>query len=132
MCELTYARKYIFNPLLAGPKRISLNEKKRGFPTGLRVMSSEINGTCILDVDSSLETARCHGISMAIVRIEVWGCGGEEAAESQQKMKNWEKQLILRRQNIKASTIREEWANSPDRLILEMGGVKTQRPTERH
>lgn len=95
-------------------------------------MSSETNGTCLLDVDSSLETARYRGISMAIVRMEVWGCGGEEAAESQQKMKDWEKQLILRRRNIKASTIKDEWANSPDRLILEMGGVTTQRPTERH
>ena len=84
----------------AGPKRISLNEKKRGFPTGLRVMSSETNGTCLLDVDSALETAHYHGAAMAIVSVEVWGCGGDKAMESQQKMKEWEKQLILRRRQV--------------------------------
>jgi hypothetical protein len=74
--------------------------------------------------------ARYRGVAMAIVDVEVWGCGGDKAAERQQKMKEWEKQLILRRRKIKASTIKDEWANSPDRYILEMGGVSTQRPTE--
>ena len=85
-----------------GPKRISLNEKRRGFPTGLRVMSSEKNGTCLLHVDSALETARYQGIAMTILRMEVWGCGGDKAAESQQKMKEWEKQLILKRRKVRA------------------------------
>ena len=86
----------------AGPKRISLNEKRRGFPTGLRVMSSEHNGTCLLDVDSALEMAHCRGVAMTVVRVEVWGCGGDKAAASQQKMKDWEKQLVLRRRKVRA------------------------------
>ena len=85
----------------AGPKRISLNEKKRRFPTGLRVMSSETNGTCLLEVDSALETARYHGVAMAIADVQVWGRGGDKAAERQQKMKEWEKQLILRRRKVR-------------------------------
>ena len=89
---------YLFS---AGQKRISLNEKKRGFPTGLRVMSSsEANATCLLEVDSALEMARFRGVSMTIVKVEVWGCGGERAMERQQKMKEWEKQLILKRRKV--------------------------------
>jgi hypothetical protein len=60
----------VFLFVTSGPKRISLNEKKRGFPTGLRVMSSETNGTCLLEVDSSEDGSLpwcCHGNS---------GCGG--------------------------------------------------------
>ena len=63
-------------------------------------MSSETNPACLLEVDSALETARYRGIAMTIVGIEVWGCGDEEAVESQQKMKNWEKRLILKRQKV--------------------------------
>ena len=63
-------------------------------------MSSEKGGTCLLEVDSDLETARHDGIAMTIVRVEVWGCGGEKAAESQQKMKEWEKKLILKRRMV--------------------------------
>ena len=85
---------------IGGPKIISLNEKRRGFPTGLRVMSSETNTTCLLQVDSALETACYRGNTMTIVRLEVWGCGGDKAAESQQKMKEWEKQLILKRRKV--------------------------------
>ena len=57
-------------------------------------------GTCILEVDSALETACFRGVTMTIVRVEVWGCGGEKAAERQQKMKEWEKQLILKRRKV--------------------------------
>jgi hypothetical protein len=91
----------VFLLLSSGPKKISLNGKKRGFPTGLRVMSSsEASTSCLLEVDSALETARFRGVTMTILKVEVWGCGGERAAERQQKMKEWEKQLILKRRKV--------------------------------
>ena len=31
---------------------------------------------------------------------------------------------------VKKSELKETWENSPDRYLLELGGVKTQRPTE--
>ena len=51
-------------------------------------------------MDSDLETATYQSTAMAILRMEVWGCGGDKAAESQQKMKEWEKQLILKRRKV--------------------------------
>ena len=63
-------------------------------------MSSDGSGTCLLEVDSALETARYDGQEMKVGRVEVWGCGGEQAAESQKRMKEWEKKEILRRRKV--------------------------------
>ena len=84
--------------ITAGPKLVSLNEKQRGFPTGLCVMESDKYQDTLLYVDSSLEKAKfLNSDLMAIQRMDVWGCGGAEAAESQRRVKEWEKKEILRR-----------------------------------
>ena len=63
--------------------------------------SPEGKGMCLLEVDSSLESAHyLGGGDMVVVRVEVWGCGGEMAAESQKRMKEWEKKEIMRRRNV--------------------------------
>ena len=62
--------------------------------------SSETNSNCLLEIDSALETACYRGVSMAIVRVEVWGCGGDKAAETQQRVKEWEKRLIMKRRKV--------------------------------
>ncbi len=60
----------------------------------------------------------------------MWGCGGVEAIESQRRMKAWEKRLILRQRKVRTADLKETWEDSPDRFILEMGGVTTKRPQE--
>ena len=78
---------------------MSLNEKQRGFPTGLRVMQS--SGSELLMVDSSLNQASFLGDKeMRVDCVEVWGCGGVEAVESQRRMKEWEKRQILLRRKV--------------------------------
>ena len=62
--------------------------------------SSDGKGSCLLEVDSALELAHYEGGAMGVVRVEVWGCGGEMAAESQRRMKEWEKKEILRRRKV--------------------------------
>lgn len=37
---------------------------------------------------------------MVVRRVEVWGCGGVEAIESQRRVKDWEKREILRRRQV--------------------------------
>ena len=87
---------------IGGAKVISLNEKQRGFPVGLRVMTSDRYDDCLLEVEPSLEVARFRGgDGMSVRRVEVWGCGGVEAAESQRRVKVWEKQEILRRRKVR-------------------------------
>ena len=52
----------------------------------------------LFHVDSALEQAKfMTSDPMPVRRMEVWGCGGAEAAESQQRVKEWEKKEIMRR-----------------------------------
>lgn len=34
------------------------------------------------------------------VTFKVWGCGGQEAAESQRRLREWEKKEAVRRQKV--------------------------------
>ena len=99
--SLRYELQFVVYTFTAGPKLISLNERQRGFPTGLRVMASDKHDSCLLEVDSSLEKARFRGGAEMVVRqVEVWGCGGVEAMESQRRVKKWEEGEILRRRKV--------------------------------
>ena len=86
---------------LEGARLVSLNEKQRGFPCGLRVMASEKYKYCLLEVMASLDQARLmEGEWMQVQLIEVWGCGGVEGMESQQKIKELEAKDIQRRREV--------------------------------
>ncbi len=81
---------------------MSLNEKQRGFPSGLRVLGN--GGTPLLTVDPSLNTVTFLGEEgMSVECVEVWGCGGVEAVESQRRMKEWEKRQISLRGKVRVS-----------------------------
>lgn len=85
--------------LLGGPKLVSLNERQRGFPTGLRVMESESSE--LLNVASTFDTVSfLNGKILSVDCLKVWGCGGAEGAESQRRVKEWEKRQILRRRKV--------------------------------
>ncbi len=52
------------------------------------------DGSVLLCVDSSLSNASFLGKEMVVECVDVWGCGGVEAVESQQRIKEWEEQQI--------------------------------------
>lgn len=80
---------------------MSLNEKQRGFPYGLRVMASQKYDYCLFEVKSSLEEASFQGGEwMQVVLVEVWGCGGVQARETQMRIKEWEAREVLRRREV--------------------------------
>lgn len=120
-----------FSMLNKGAKLISLNEKQRGFPVGLRFMKDTSYKSNFLLIEPDFENAfRNEDIPFRVTRVEVWGCGGQEAAESQQRLKEWEKKEVLRRRKINREDLKEAWEESPDRFILELGGVKVNHPKE--
>lgn len=84
-----------------GAKLVSLNEKQRGFPTGLRVMASQRYDYSLLEVKPSLEEARSgEGEWMQVQLVEVWGCGGMDAQQSQRRIKEWEAKQVLRQREV--------------------------------
>ena len=56
-----------------GAKKLSLNEKERGFPMGLRVMSEPDGaGSCILHIPSSFDSLQIRdGQSKVLTGVEV-------------------------------------------------------------
>jgi len=56
-----------------GAKKLALNEKERGFPNGLRVMSeSDGAGDCILHIPSSFDNLEIRGgPSQVLTAVEV-------------------------------------------------------------
>ena len=92
---------YVDCIIVGGAKLVSLNEKQRGFPTGLRVMSSDRHQCCVFELKSSLDEARLHeGDWLKVESVEVWGCGGTQAAEMQQRIKEWEAKEVIRRREV--------------------------------
>lgn len=84
-----------------GAKIVSLNEKQRGFPSGLRVMASQKYDYCLFEVKASLEEARFQeGEWMPVQLVEVWGCGGVEGEDTQRRIKEWEKREVVRRREV--------------------------------
>lgn len=59
-------------PFTEGAKLVSLNEKQRGFPTGVRFMKDTTYKECILVIDPTLNTATYNGsIPLDIQHVEV-------------------------------------------------------------
>ena len=84
-----------------GAKLVSLNEKQRGFPKGLRVLASLKYDYCLLEIKPSLDEVRLKEAEwMHIKSIEVWGCGGAQARETQLRMKEWDAREALRRREV--------------------------------
>lgn len=80
---------------------VSVNEKQRGFPTGLRIMASQRYDYCLFEVRSTLAEARLReGEWMKVEFMEVWGCGGMQARETQLRIKAWESREVLRRRQV--------------------------------
>jgi hypothetical protein len=53
-------------------------------------------------------------------RVEVWGCGDARLTELQKKEKARDRLAAEQRQRAKRPT---DWADSPDKLILNMAGI---------
>ena len=101
--------------LSGGAKFLSLNEKQRGFPTGLRVMASHRYDFCLLEVKPSLEEAQVNGGEwMQVVLVEVWGCGGREAQQTQQRIREWESKQVLRRREVITTSLISRWLPALD------------------
>lgn len=67
----------------------------------MRVMSSQKYDYCLFEVKSNLEEARLQeGEWMPIHLIEVWGCGGMQAKETQLRVKEWEARELQRRREV--------------------------------
>ena len=65
--------------------------------------------------------AHFQGMDLAVTVVEVWGCGGVEAADSQRRVKAWESKEILRRRKVsKAASLSESSSLMPRLSVFEV------------
>ena len=64
-------------------------------------MASQKHEYSLFEVKSSLEEARFQeGEWMQVQLVEVWGCGGVQAKDTQRRIKEWERREVLRRREV--------------------------------
>ncbi|XP_020609672.1 restriction of telomere capping protein 5-like [Orbicella faveolata] len=112
-----------FQVLRAGPNLIFFNERARGLPSG--IVLGQTSRPCVT-LDTGLSSAKLHYQTdltpQTISKIEVWGCGGQELKDKQQKQQQWERKQAEKLQKVKRPG---RWDENPDKAILEMAGVTT-------
>ncbi|EGD80121.1 hypothetical protein PTSG_10395 [Salpingoeca rosetta] len=103
--------------------------KEHGFGFGRNPSQQD---TALLWLDSSFSSATttfCEGAAdthqtLNIDRIEVWGCGGDDALSQQDRQRKRDQLAAEQRQRAKRPGA-EDWSDSVDRQLLSMAGVLT-------
>ncbi|KAK3710651.1 hypothetical protein QZH41_011003, partial [Actinostola sp. cb2023] len=108
--------------LQRGENMVFLNERVRGFPTGILFGSSLHKPQVSLGIDltSAILHYKYDTTPHNITRIEVWGCAGLVAKEKQKEQQRWERKQAEKLQKVK---LPGKWDENPDRALLEMAGV---------
>ncbi|GFR57990.1 Pro-Pol polyprotein, partial [Elysia marginata] len=89
----------VYRVVQAGENMVRWNEYARGIPKGIQV---GCDGRAeVLSLPHDFDTVVHYGVSCALHKIEVWGCGSETALASQKSQRNWELKQVRREQGRK-------------------------------
>lgn len=113
-----------FKFIMGGNSMIYFNILNKSLPRGLQIGKS--TATLILDVDAALDKVKYYGIDYSLSRIMIFGCADKEVKNKQKLQQQWEAQQANKQKNMKIKINKEDWADSPDRQLLNLGGVKTE------
>ncbi|KAI0213257.1 hypothetical protein LSAT2_001723 [Lamellibrachia satsuma] len=112
----------VFKSLQMGSGMLYLNTQDRRMPKQLQV------GTDVkrlpLQVDAGFSSVKHYGVDVPLERLEMWGCGGQSVLKEQLSQKQWEQKEADKQKNRKLKL--EDWADNPDRELLNMGGITTE------
>ena len=109
-----------YRVIQTGADMLFLNLSSRNLPKGFQF--GKDSKTVILEVDEGMTRVKHYGIQTKLERFETWGCGAPEIRDKQIAQKQWEQMDVERHKNRKLRL--EDWKDSPDRMLLELGGVK--------
>lgn len=105
----------------SGQNLIYFNPLDRAGPKGLHI--GKDSRTTFLKVDDQFAKVSHYGVDYKLLSLEVWGCGGQEMLDALKTQKKWDQKEVDKHQNRKL--VPEDWKDSPDRELLEMGGIQT-------
>ncbi|KAK3927388.1 Restriction of telomere capping protein 5 [Frankliniella fusca] len=111
----------LFHVIERGAKLLYLNFSIRGYPKGIHAGKNPSKPS--LKLDDAFSMITYSGIPYPLVSVEVWGCGTSKSREQQLETKKWEVKQAEKQRVVKLSAA--EWADHPDRYLLELGGRQT-------
>jgi TLD len=108
-----------FRVLEQGEKMLFLNTSIRGYPKGLRAGKDPRKPVIV--VNENFDTIEyCSSAPVALLSIEVWGCGDQQSREVQLDIKKWQIKEAERNRTVKMTAA--DWMDHPDRYLLELSG----------
>lgn len=110
----------VYRVVQAGEKMVRWSEYARGISKGIQVGCE--GKSEVLSIPHDFDTIVHYGVSCALHKIEVWGCGSESALDNQKKQRNWELKQVRREQGRKLR-LNETWDDCPDKQLLQWNGV---------
>ncbi|KAL8581232.1 hypothetical protein ACOMHN_038332 [Nucella lapillus] len=112
----------VYRVVQRGPNMVLFNSLSRSIPKG--IMIGQDNKPLVLRLEEDFDNIFHFNVPCALHRIEAWGCGGEEVKQAQTKQKQWEAKDV-ERQRTRKLRLEGDWRDTPDKQILEWGGVST-------
>lgn len=106
----------------SGEGLVYSNLSDRSAPKGLHI--GKDSRSTFLKVNYEMDLVNHYSVDYKLIAVEVWGCGGEEMLNQQIKQYQWDKKEVTKIQNRKL--VPEDWKESPDKALLEFGGVATE------
>ncbi|XP_038059704.1 uncharacterized protein LOC119730751 isoform X2 [Patiria miniata] len=102
-----------------GENMIFFNDRSRNMPRGISIGRNPKKK--ILTFKEGMEVVEHNHRSESVRTLEIWGCGDSGTRTAQAKLKKMEMKDAERAAKVK---LPGQWEDSPDRMLLEMGGVK--------
>ncbi|XP_022105175.1 uncharacterized protein LOC110987060 [Acanthaster planci] len=102
-----------------GDNMIFFNDRSRNMPRGISVGRNPKKR--VLTFKEGMEVVEHNHKSVPVRTLEVWGCGDSAVRTAQARQKKMELKDAERAAKVK---LPGQWEDNPDRLLLELGGVK--------
>ncbi|CAL1536156.1 unnamed protein product [Lymnaea stagnalis] len=113
----------VYRVIQAGEKMIRWSEHAREIPKGITVGCE--GKAQVLRLSVEFDKIYHYEVPCELHKIEVWGCGTETALKAQENQRKWEASAIRKEQSrkLRPQAYGESWDDSPDKQILQWGGV---------
>ncbi|XP_045171511.2 uncharacterized protein LOC123533745 [Mercenaria mercenaria] len=105
------------------------NMSDRNLPQGIYI--GHTGKSNVVGIPADFSTLQHYGVDCELHRVEMWGCGGVESYQAQQKQKVWERKEVEKHRSRKLH-LDTNWDENPDKQLLSWGGIETNHQYSRN
>ncbi|XP_060074137.1 uncharacterized protein LOC132553874 [Ylistrum balloti] len=118
----------VYRVIQSGGPLVQWNEHSRDVKKGIHV--GKDSKSLVLSIPSDFDKVEHYHIPCEIHKLEVWGCGSEQARDAQLQQKKWEYKNAEKHQARKLR-LDTNWDENPDKQILQWGGINVDHQYSR-